>query len=354
MQNTLNPIKINYYGYFTPFGGYGIANLNWVTYLKRAGIEVYPHAKFISQPGTPEYAVLTDEQKEILAIPFEKQKIGIIETTPFDFHLIESDFKIANTMCESSEIGKSWVGACNSMDLIVVPNEWNKKVFENSGVKVPIRVIRHGTWTEMFPYYQRPKRNIYTFGIVGYLNTRKGVFDVIQAFVSEFSKEEPVRLYLKSSNKDFGFYSNFSDSRIVTDIRHVSPQEVNEIYREFDCFVFPSKAEGVGQPPREAMSTGLPTILTNYSGLEEIASNDTVCYPLQPSELKRGINPQNIEQPGDWANIDISELMYQMRYCYEHQDEARELGKRASKYINDEHSWEKCSSDMVGLLKEII
>ena len=89
MENTL---KINYYGYFTPFGGYGIANLNWVTHLTRQGVQVSPHAKFISDPGTPEYNALTDEQRDILAKPFEKTRVGIIETTPFSFHLNESDF----------------------------------------------------------------------------------------------------------------------------------------------------------------------------------------------------------------------------------------------------------------------
>ena len=349
MKNT----SISYYGYFTPFGGYGIANLNWISHLTRQGLKVYPHKKFSYEPGSPEFDALTEEQKELLAIPFEKQKIGIIETTPFDFDIIDTEIKIGNTMCESSEIGKDWVNQCNKLDFIVVPNEFQKGVFINSGVsQEKVRVIRHGTWTEMFPYFERPKRDIFTFGTVGYLNDRKGVFELIRAFTSEFEPHEPVRLYLKSSNKDFGYYSRFSDSRITTDIRHVSPEELNEIYRSFDCFVFPSKAEGVGQPPREAMSTGLPTIVTNYSGLEEIAFPE-YSYPLQPASLARGINPQNIEQPGDWAIIDIQELMGNMRHVYENQKEAKEKGILASKVINEEHGWTNCAKSMIELIQEL-
>lgn len=344
-------MKINYFGYFTPFGGYGIANLNWISYLARAGIDVYPHKKYSYQPGTPEFEALIQEQIELLDKPYEKQTIGIIETTPFDFGIIDTDIKIANTMCESSKIGGSWVKACNAMDYVVVPNEFQKRVFQDSGVRVPLEVVRHGTWTEMFPYYERPERDVFTFGTVGWLNDRKGVFDLIRAFVSEFSPEEPVRLYLKSSNKDFGYYSYFSDPRIKTDIRHLKPQELNEIYKSFDCFVFPSKAEGVGQPPREAMSTGLPTIVTNYSGLEEIA-DEKYSYPLQPAGFETGTNPVK-EQTGDWAKIDIQELMYQMRYVYEHQKEAKEKGRLASKEINENHSWEKCAADMIKLLTKI-
>ncbi|MBK9272867.1 MAG: glycosyltransferase family 4 protein [Saprospiraceae bacterium] len=349
MEDTL---KINYYGYFTSFGGYGIANLNWVCHLSRLGVDVYPHAKFIPLPGTPEYAVLTGEQRDILQKPFTRQRIGIIETTPFSFHLNKSKFKIANTMAESDEIGEPWVNACNSMDMVVVPNEFQKRVFEKSGVTVPVSVIRHGTWTEMFPYCERPQKSKFRFGIVGYLNDRKGVFELMKAFVSEFDNNEPVELYLKSSNKEFGFYRYFSDDRIITDTRHVSPEDLRDIYYSFDCFVFPSKAEGVGQPPREAMSTGLPTIVTNYSGLEEIADSE-YAYPLEPISYSKGVNPHALEQPGNWANIDIQELMYWMRYVYEHQDEAREKGKRASKHINTHHTWEACAKDMIKLLKTI-
>ena len=345
-------LKISYYGYFTSFGGYGIANLNWVTHLTRLGVDVYPHAKFKSVEGTPEYEALTEEQRTVMAKPFEKHRVGIIETTPFSFHLNESDFKIANTMCESDEIGKPWVNACNSMDMVVVPNEFQRKVFEKSGVKVPLRVIRHGTWTEMFPYVERPKRDIFTFGIVGYLNDRKGVFDLIRAFTSEFSPDEPVHLYLKSSNKEFGFYNNFTDPRITTDTRHLVPELLADLYGSFDCFVFPSKAEGVGQPPREAMSTGLPVIVTNYSGLEEIADSE-YAYPINPISFAKGVNPHAIEQPGNWANLDISELMYWMRHVYENQDEAKEKGIKASKEINEHHNWESCAKDMVELIKEV-
>lgn len=342
-------ISINYFGYFTPFGGYGIANLNWITYLSRAGIDVYPHKKFSYVAGTPEHAAFTKEQIDLLDKPYVTQKIGIIETTPFDFGIIDTEVKIANTMCESSKIGRDWVNACNRMDIVTVPNEFQKKVFFDSGVNVPIKVVRHGTWTEMFPYYERPEREVFTFGTVGFLNDRKGVFDVIQAFVSEFSPEEKVRLVLKSSNKDFGYYSHFRDPRIETDIRHISPQELNEIYRSFDCFVFPSRAEGVGQPPREAMSTGLPVILTNYSGLEEVSS---LGYPLNDFKLVEGINPQRLEQPGEWAIPNIQEIMYYMRYVFEHRDEARQKGREASRIIKEEHSWEKSAEQMIAVLKE--
>lgn len=319
--------------------------MNWVKHLIRQGVDVSPHGKFMPKVGSPEYGVLDSEERVISAREWAKHRIGIIETTPFDFGLIDNEVKIANTMIESDQIGSTWVNACSRMDYILVPNEFQKQAFEKSGIKKPVIVIPHGTETEKFPFYERPERDIFTFGIVGYLNERKGVFDVIRAFASEFEPDEPVRLVLKTSNMAFGYYRYFHDTRITT-IKSLLPLGgINDLYRSFDCFVFPSRAEGVGQPPREAMATGLPVIATKYSGLEEICDPE-ISYPLLPVRYEVGVNPQNIEQPGRWAKIDIRELMYQMRYVYEHKEESRQKGKKAAQWIRNNFSWERCAAKM--------
>lgn len=349
MQDNL---KISYYGYFSPFSGYGIANINWVKHLKRLGVDVSVHPKFRPNPGSEEWEILNDEEREIFKGDFEVRKIGVIETNPWDFDTNKSEIRIANTMCESDHVAASWPEKLNSMHHILVPNEFNKRVFEGSGVTTPITVIPHGTETEKFPYYERKDNNIYTFGIVGFLDPtdRKGAFDLIRAFSSEFDEDEPVHLVLKSSDGIFGYYSNFNDIRITTIAEHYNFEELNDLYDSIDCFIFPSKAEGVGQPPREAMATGLPVILTNWSGLEDIAIDD-ICYPIKPHHLEK--RPNFIEQDGNWAIIDIQELMGTMRHVYENQKQAKEKGRRAAKWIRQNQSWEKCAKLMKNFLEGI-
>ncbi len=346
------PLKINYYGYFSPYSGYGIANINWVKYLRRLGVDVSVGAKFRPFPNSPEWNILTDEEKEIFSSNFELRRVGIIESNPFDFENNISEYRIANTMCESDHVAPVWAEKLNGMQQIIVPNEFNKKVFENSGVTTSITVIPHGTDIERFPYYERKDRNTFKFGILGYLDfhDRKGAFDLIRAFSSEFAPDEPVELLIHSSNPAFGYYSRFTDPRIHTLMGQWSFKQLNEFYQSLDCFVFPSKAEGVGYPPREAMSTGLPVIVTNWSGLEDIALPE-ICYPLQPSRLEPRYN--FIEQDGNWAIIDIQELMYWMRYVYENRRKAREKGKKAAKWIRENQSWEKCALKMKEFLENV-
>lgn len=344
--------EINYWGYFTSLGAYGISNINWVKHLRRIGVKVYPHPKFAPQPGQKEWEILNDEEREIFKIPFKLCRVGIIETTPFDLHLNQSEIKIANTMAESDRLGEAWVRACNGMNHILVPNEFQKEVFERSGVSVPISVIPHGTETEKFPYFKRPQREVFTFGTIGWFEAggkekdRKGIWYIIEAFLSEFSPNEPVRLVIKSSNKAFGFYRNWRHNiTVMTD--SLSQEELNKLYQSFDCFLFPSKAEGIGQPPREAAATGLPVILTDYSGLHEIAKPE-VCYPIQPNGFENRLDMP--EQPGKWATIDVRELMYWMRWVFEHQDEARRKGKGAANWIRQHFSWETAAHKLKDFL----
>lgn len=352
MQNTSKVNELNWYGFLTPFGGYGINALRWLVNLSRLGVDIRVHDAYKPNVDSEEWKALTEEEKTIMNKPWKKFKVGVVESTPWEFGLCDNEIKIANTMCESDQIGPDWVDPCNLMDHIVVPNEFMKKVFETSGVTKPVHVIRHGVDSiTRFKYFDRPKRSTFTFGTVGYLNERKGFFELVRAFASEFEPNEPVELVLKTSNLVYGYYKNWSDPRIKMIDKHLDSRELYELYKSFDCFVFPSRAEGYGQPPREAMATGLPTILTNYSGLEDVCNPD-FNYPIDPISFERGVNPIE-EQTGNWAKIDIQELMYWMRHVYENRGEAMMKGSRAAAEMRNHHTWGQSAIRMAEFLNTI-
>lgn len=309
------------------------------------------HPKFKPRPGGNEWNILDDEEKEIFKGDFEVRRIGVIETNPWDFDINKSEIRIANTMCESDHVSKSWPEKLNSMQHIVVPNEFCRNTFLNSGVTTPITVIPHGTDTERYKFVDRTGRGKpFIFGISGFLDVtdRKGAFDLIRAFSSEFEEHEKVELWLKSSDLNFGFYSRFTDRRIHTFAQLWNFDQIIDFYSQIDCFVFPTKAEGIGYPPREAMATGLPTIITKWSGTETIAQ-EGISYPLAPKYFEP--RPNFIEQDGNWAKIDIAELMGTMRHIFENQKEAIKIGKKGADWIRKNESWEKSAMDMKKFLE---
>ena len=271
-------------------------------------------------------------------IPHESHVIQL--TTPNCFKELDNIKKrIGFTMFETTKIPPDWPEICNkTCDILIVPSEENKKVFKNCGVTVPIKTIP--LWVDdSYKYYNRPKRKTFTFLFVGGIDShnRKGWYELHEAFKQEFKDEKDVRLIFKC------LYLNIHEA-MVTDIQEddrvsfvkgkLKNKDLQKLYKKADCFVFPTHGEGFGLPPLEAMSTGLPTIVTDWMGCKEFVDSK-ICYPLKVDKLEEALFPDTYGDVGDWAYVSIKEIRKQMRYVYEHQKEAKEKGKLAAKVVND-------------------
>jgi glycosyltransferase involved in cell wall biosynthesis len=224
------------------------------------------------------------------------------------------------------------------------------KIFTECGVKVPVTQVRQGFNVDQYPFYERgTDRPVFTFALAGWLDTRKNWDDVVRAFSSEFAPDEPVRLILKNTCPAFG-YMTPKDPRIKIVDRVFTPAEMTRFYQVIDCLVFTSRAEGSGLPAREAMATGLPVILTDWSGLSEVC-DPNVNYPIKPISID--YPDTRPDQPGFMARLDVAEIMYWMRYVYEHQEEARQKGKKASQWMQKEWGWDACAEEMLDIIKKI-
>jgi glycosyltransferase involved in cell wall biosynthesis len=105
-------------------------------------------------------------------------------------------------------------------------------------------------------------------------------------------------------------------------------------------------------PPKEAMATGLPVIMTNWSGLADI-SDSQYNYPIDPISIDFPEDQTRVnEQPGVQARLDPAEIMFWMRYVYEHQDEAMEKGKKASEWMHRDYNWDQCAKELLEIIKK--
>jgi len=341
---------LNWYGWMSPSSGYGVVNLEYACALERASGNVDIGWERW-QWGDPEWNGLTQEQKNLMNKPFKQHRVGVIKTTPQKFSENKSEFRIGYTMVENTKMCKEWADVCNSMDAIFVPSAFLVDVFKESGVKKPIYVVKQGVDPIKFPYMTRKPKDKFIFGTLGYIDERKNWKDLVQAFCSEFNKNEPVELWIKNNSPYFN--QSFTDSRVKNINKTYSLTDMKRLYELMDCFVFPSHSEGSGLPPREAMSTGLPVILTNWSGLSEVC-DERFNYPLTPVAIDYPEAAHRVEtQPGVQARIDVAELMYLMRYVYEHPQESRTKGIAASEYIQKEWSWDKCAENLISTLESI-
>lgn len=68
---------------------------------------------------------------------------------------------------------------------------------------------------------------------------------------------------------------------------YVSDEELNQLYHDAYCFIYPSLNEGFGYPPLEAMRYGVPVLASPFSSISEICG-DAVLYfnPFSLDEIK--------------------------------------------------------------------
>ena len=350
---TTTPLKINWHGYCTPFGGYGNANLQWSTALEKetnGGVTI-GFGKMKKEDDPEVYNALTEDQKKLwVEKPYHKERLGVIKSIPNLFYRNDNKVRVGFTMIENTKIGEEWVKECNKMDYILVPNKDNKQSFIDCGVTKPIFVVRQGFNPDQYKYIERkPNKDKFTFSLSGFLDDRKNWQDVVRAFCSEFNNNEPVELLLKNSNPSFGYWVP-NDKRIHIIDKMFSPEDMRRFYEITDCFMFTTRGEGSGLPAREALATGAPTILTNYQGLAEVADS-RYNYPIDPISLD--FPDGRPEQPGFMARLDISEIMYWMRFVYENQELAFAKGKLAAEWMRKDWTWECCARGMLEILEKL-
>ena len=63
-----------------------------------------------------------------------------------------------------------------------------------------------------------------------------------------------------------------------------SDEELVALYRQTALFIFPSRLEGFGIPPLEAMSLGAPVAAARASSLPEILKSS--CYYFDPNDIE--------------------------------------------------------------------
>jgi glycosyltransferase involved in cell wall biosynthesis len=71
---------------------------------------------------------------------------------------------------------------------------------------------------------------------------------------------------------------------------YVDPETLLALYRNAKLFIYPSKEEGFGLPPLEAMACGVPTVAADTSSLREnLRGAATLIPPGDPEALRAAL-----------------------------------------------------------------
>jgi Glycosyl transferases group 1 len=252
------------------------------------------------------------------------------------------------SMHESLALPRGWAQQVNERNQwFMVPSPWLLDLFGDAGVRLPMAVVPGGVDIEECPILPRNHHRPFTFGALGDRAGRKGNDEVYFAFWKAFgARNRDVRLLVKCRPGSMPHldFSYSSDDRITiwrTDVEHVS-----DIYMQMDAFIFPSKCEGYGMPPREAAACGVPTVVQRFSGTADDC--DEWAIPLEDFTL---VESGMADCGGEWAQPSIDELVWRLRDIYENQDVYKARALQAAQWMRNHATYAHAAQKLVAVLR---
>lgn len=284
--------------------------------------------------------------------------------------ILPGNMVITHIAWETTRIPRPFRKKLRKLKCIWVPSHWQKNVFVDNGLDTNrINVIPEGFDPNLFhPPESRGKAGRpFRFLFVGKWEVRKGVRQLLKAFTREFDPAEPVELLLNIHNPfriDMDtnallrqtLHQLGANDRRIRNLPPMSRTELADIYRQADAFVLPTRGEGWGLPLLEAMASGLPCIVTNYSGLTEFTTDDSVCFLNHWPCLVPVWDPIFFKHDwywGRWARPSVRHLRQLMRKLYEEPDTARRVGEKAARIAHDHWTWDHAARKAVVRLSKM-
>lgn len=251
---------------------------------------------------------------------------------------------IGYTVWETNRLPDEWPKNINeSVNEVWCPSQFNEKVFRESGVTVPIRVVPHVFLKSILPSRGQVTMrscsgepitddpNVVTFYNISELNERKNVTSLIEAYCKAFSKNDPVRLILKTHYKNYSPQNiTFCVSKITSILRrypdhapvyllakNLTELELLALHSLGDCYATLTRSEAFGLTIFDAFNYGKKVIAPAYGGqIDYLGANyaGLVSYELQDVQnMENFTHGYYMQGKQKWAEPNIDHAVAIMR-----------------------------------------
>lgn len=301
------------------------------------------------------------------------------------------------SMMECRKVAPFFVKCCNDFyDSMWTPTEYNKNVFLEAGLKIPINVLPIIIKDDLKPEnsIDDMKFNYKVFGppdspkfpegfkflSVFRWSYRKGFDVLIKSYLREFKKSDNVSLIIFSRHSAMSHAQNFYNS-VERDFHEmvrqyggpdappiywcsdvVAPDMMPSLYRTGNVFVNCSRGEGFSIPTLEASKLGIPIIVPKHTAfLDYINDENCLSYDVDTWKNTNDVPSWRVwrteyfagqEFPlfGESVSENVSHLM---RYSMNHYEEVIEKNNRLKSLIIDKYSTEACMKKINQYLVEM-
>lgn len=244
------------------------------------------------------------------------------------------DIKIEYPLIWKEKYMNKYLNEVEDANYFFVASEIVKKSELYCGVnKCQIHKIPYGVDVDQFIFSEKkldldtPLELIY----IGSVLRRKGahyLFDL----VSEYSSKEIRLRVIGEYDKESSVYNDYKHVENIEFLGFITRDKLSKIISDADAFVLPSLAEGFALVILESQSCGLPAIVSENCG-----GNDIV------------VDGYNGFQ---FPAMDREALRDRINWCLENREELYKMRKNA-RYVAEQYTWENYDKKVVKALNEI-
>lgn len=260
----------------------------------------------------------------------------------------EGQYTVCFTMWESTRLPEGFSSHLHNYDLVVVPNAHNLelvKEFNPNVVKVPLG-YNHYQWT---PITRIPPKEEFRFLMCAAGATekaRKGTDLAIKAFEYAFPNWQNMSpkptltiKCLKHPPEDRPFLTNITGRVEISALRG--------LYANCHAMVLPSRGEGWGYHPCQAVATGMPAIVSDIPGHHEFNWIPGF-YTVPVKEVKA--LPFIQGDGGNWWEPDLDEIIAGMRDVYEDYETWTKAAQDGSEQMAGRFTQRHMAEQLVGAI----
>lgn len=199
------------------------------------------------------------DQDKIIKLRFEKEKTFVQEYADYIIAIARHSYQTLETLYEIP-----------TSRLFFIPNALEDSLTEYNATKKKALRKKFGF---------KPSEKLILFA--GRLDSVKGVSELINSFL-QINKEAPDTRLVIAGSGDFNKYFEAANPKWskITFTGFVEKKDLRELYSVADIGVVPSLHEEFGYVALEMMMHKLPIIVSNSTGLKEIARNGQYAYTV--------------------------------------------------------------------------
>lgn len=305
--------------------GYGRFGINLAAALSALGVEVY------DDMPQPDWARRDHEDP----VGHRRGRCHVVcwVSTPTHARGWWSDqYPVISTMWEASQLPESFRENLHNFAKVLVPSNQNLELF--SRYHPDVEMVPLGVDPKVWRYVPRTPPDATFRFLIGGSGPRKGTDVAYKAFRAAFPdrhRDGPTPVLVMKNPRAEPFYG--PNIEIISG--RIPAEAEIDLYASAHCYLQPSRGEGFGLQPLQAMAQGCPTVLTAAHGHDSFA------------HLGLGISAALTKSAyfiygdaGDWWEPNFDELVDQMRWVYDNYDQAVVDAAISAEVIADDFTWE--------------